>query len=251
VAKLVGGVQEVRYQGGRGGLPYVPVPAQTQRKAMKFLVEQGLKRPAALLDPQVLRRIAPTGGADALQGSNVQLLVRLLNPGVFGRMAEAKAGDADAFSGQELLLDLNDGLFSELLVGNPAVDLYRRDLQRNYVTLLLTAIGAVEDREGYYSIALRDLDSDTYLMRPKASARKLAEPSPVRGTREVSAIWSPLADAGKQLREAPGRPSEFKAAVRAAIGDLKRRLTEAIPTTRDVETRLHFKDLLADLEAKQ
>jgi hypothetical protein len=251
VAKLVGGVQEVRFQGGRGVAPYAPVPAETQRKAAKFLIEQALKTPKPLLDPQVLQRIGPTGGADALQGSNVQLLVRLLNPAVFARLAEAKATVPNAYSGQELLLELNDGLFSELGAERPAIELYRRDLQRNYVTLLLTAIGVVEDREGYYSIALRDLDSDSALRRPASGARKLAPPTPGRASREVSAIWSPLADAGKQLREAPGRPSEFKAAVRAAVGDLKRRLNEAIPSTRDVETRLHLKDLLADLETKQ
>ena len=48
-------------------------------------------KPKALLDPDVLMRIAPTGGADPLQGSNVRLLSQLLQPGVFQRMAEAKA----------------------------------------------------------------------------------------------------------------------------------------------------------------
>ena len=251
VAKIVGGVEEIRYQGGRGSVPYTPTSAEKQRQAVKFLVEQGMSVPRPLLDPQVLRRMGPAGGADALQGSNIQLLVRLLNPEVFARMAEAGMLTGSAYTGQEMLLDLNDGLFSELAVANPVVELYRRDLQRNYVTLLLTAIGTVQDTEGYYSFALRDLDTDMFLVRPRAGARKLAmQPGKKAQSREVAAVWSPLADAGRQFRNTPGRPSEFQAAVRAALGDLKNRLDDVISNTKDVETRLHLKDLLADLEAK-
>jgi hypothetical protein len=252
VAKLVGGVEEVRYQAGRGGLPYMPVPSDQQRRAVRFLVDNAFVVPRPLLDEQVLRRVSPTGGADALQGSNIELLARLVNPGVFGRMAEAADGAEDGYSGQGLLLDLNEGLFSELIQMDPKVELYRRDLQRNYVTLLLTAIGAVDDVQGYYSFALRDIDSDLYLTRPTSGQRMLTKRKPTAITsRNVSAIWSPLADSGRRLRNAPGRPSEFQAAVRAAVGELRGWLAESIPKAKDIPTRLHLQDLLADIEAKQ
>ena len=89
VAKIVGGVEEVRYQAGRGTAPFKPVAAERQRKAVKFLIERGFTRPDALLDPQVLWRIAPYGGADALQDTNQKLLAQLVNEDVFHRMAEA------------------------------------------------------------------------------------------------------------------------------------------------------------------
>ena len=74
VAKIVGGVEEVRYHAGRGTVPFTPVPAERQRKAVKFLLDRGFTRPDALLDPQVLWRMAPYGGADAVQDTNQKLL---------------------------------------------------------------------------------------------------------------------------------------------------------------------------------
>src|SRR5690349_4381936 len=134
VAKLVGGVQETRYQGGRGTAPFAPVPAERQRQAVKFLVDRAFITPKALLDPEVLMRITPTGGMDPLQGSNVKLLSKLLRPGVFNRLSEAKmlAAGKGVYGGIDLLKDLNDGLFSELDRPQPTIDLYRRYLQRNY-----------------------------------------------------------------------------------------------------------------------
>src|SRR5262249_31255978 len=147
VAKLIGGVQETRYQAGRGSAPFEPVTAERQRQAVKFLVDRAFTTPKPLLDPNVLMRITPTGGMDPLQGSNVKLLSKLLRPGVFSRLSEAKMltpGKAH-YSGIDLLKDLNDGLFSELDRPNPTVELYRRALQRNYVTLLLVSSGAIDD----------------------------------------------------------------------------------------------------------
>ncbi len=83
VSRLVGGVEETRYQAGRGTAPFEPVVPERQRKAVKFLVDRGFIEPKPLLDPDVLNRITPTGGTDPLQGSNVDLLRRLIDPAVF------------------------------------------------------------------------------------------------------------------------------------------------------------------------
>jgi hypothetical protein len=146
VAKIVGGVEEVRYQAGRGTMPFKPVAAERQRKAVKFLIDRGFTRPDALLDPQLLWRMAPYGGADAVQDTNQKLLAQLIDKDVFNRMAEAATfpGALDTYDGADLLSDLNDGLFSELKQAHPTIDLYRRDLQRAYVTLLLSSLSSSE-----------------------------------------------------------------------------------------------------------
>jgi hypothetical protein len=156
VAKIVGGVEEVRYQGGRGTVPFTPVAAERQRKAVRFLLERGFTRPDALLDPQVLWRMAPYGGADALQDTNQKLLAQLINKDVFHRMAEAATfpGAVGTYQGADLLLDLNDGLFSELKQTRPKIDLYRRDLQRAYATLLVSSLSSAEG-PSEYRVALR------------------------------------------------------------------------------------------------
>ncbi len=119
VARLVGGVEETRYQAGRGKAPFDPVAPERQREAVKFLVERAFVEPKALLDPDVLHRITPAGGANPLHGSNVDLLHRLIDPAVFERMLEASSLGKGRYTGLELLYDLNDGLFSELKAKAP------------------------------------------------------------------------------------------------------------------------------------
>jgi hypothetical protein len=106
VVKIVGGVEEVRYQAGRGTVPFTPVTAERQRKAVKFLLARGFTRPNALLDEQVLGRLAPYDAAAALQDVNEALLKRLVDPDVFHRMAEAAtlSGATDRYQGADLLV---------------------------------------------------------------------------------------------------------------------------------------------------
>src|SRR5215470_16253387 len=237
VAKVVGGVEEMRYQGGRGTAPYASVPPERQRQAAKFLLDNAFTRPAALLDPEVLLRIAPTGGADPLQGSNVKVLSQLLRPSVFLRMAEAKALNPgkSGYTGIDMLKDLNEGLFVELKDGRPVVDFYRRTLQRNYVTLLLVGSGAIEDP----SSASASLDDG----QDRGSARAKG-----RVSRELAYLASPLAETGQQYKSAKGRPSEFRAALRRGVNDLAARIDAAMAKVRDADTAAHLKDLRAELD---
>jgi len=75
---------------------------------------------------------------------------------VFQRMAEAATfpGAVDTYQGTDLLLDLNEGLFSELKQPHPVIDLYRRDLQRSYVSLLLSRFSS-SDGPSEFKVALR------------------------------------------------------------------------------------------------
>jgi hypothetical protein len=238
VAKVVGGVEEMRYQGGRGTVPYTPVPPARQRQAVKFLVDKAFTKPTALLDPEVLLRIAPTGGADPLQGSNVRVLSQLLKPSVFHRMAEAKAWSPDkpSYTGIDMLKDLNEGLFAELKEGRPAIDFYRRTLQRNYVMLLLVGSGAIEDPQSASS-NLDDAQGD------RASAR-----IPRAASRDLAYLSSPLAETAQQYKSAKGRPSEFRAALRRGVKDLAARIDAAMAKVRDVDTAAHLKDLRVELD---
>ena len=155
VAKIVGGVEEVRYHAGRGTIPFKPVAAERQRKAVKFLLARGFVRPNVLLDEQVLGRLAPYDAAAALQDVNEALLKRVVDPDVFHRMAEAatSSGATDRYQGADLLVDLNDGLFLEIKQPRPTIDLYRRDLQRTYVSLLLSSYSNAGPSE--FKVALR------------------------------------------------------------------------------------------------
>jgi hypothetical protein len=238
VAKIVGGVEETRYHAGRGVAPFKPVEAQRQRAAVRFLLDKALLTPRALLDRDVLSRIGPTGGADALQGTNVQLLRQLLDSGVFQRMAEARQADPSGkgYVGMDLLKDLNDGLFQELDAKTPVVNLYRRELQRNYVTLLLVATGATNDPQGgSTSIDMQKLLSDGSV---HANAGRLAF---------SRTATSPLADIAKEYRRERGRPSEFRSSLRSGVAHLYDKLEAAIKRAKDTETLAHLRDLRSEL----
>jgi hypothetical protein len=235
VARLVGGVQETRYQAGRGGAPFEPVPAPRAREAVKFLCEHAFASPGRLLDADVLLRIAPEGTADVLQGSNLKLLAQLLDPSVFQRLAEAQTLRAgrDAYLGLDLLSDLNGALFAELSGAQVEIGLYRRDIQRNYVTLLVSLFQEkAEERKPAHKPGYRPPDQLPELRR---------EPL------VVGALSSELGTAGREARLARGRPSEFRAALRSAAQALSRRIELAQSKARDRATAAHLTDLLKEL----
>ena len=174
VAKMVGGVEETRYQGGRGAIPFKPVAAERQRNAVKFLIERGFVRPDALLDPELLWRMAPYGAADALQDTNQALLEQIIDKAVFQRMAEAEGvpGARGSYQGSDLLLDLNAGLFSELRQQRPVINLYRRELQRRYVRVLVSRFSL---SDGEFTMALRAASVDL-VGKLSAAAQQVRDP---------------------------------------------------------------------------
>ncbi|HEX7951916.1 MAG TPA: zinc-dependent metalloprotease, partial [Burkholderiales bacterium] len=238
VAKLVGGVEETRYQAGRGPTPpFQPVVAQRQRAAVKFLLDRAFPTPAPLLNPDVLYRMLPSGGANALQGSNIQLLRKLIDGGVFERMAEARELDPapKGYTGIDMLYDLNDGLFRELEEPVPVVDLFRRNLQRDYVLLLLVAAGVENDPQApSKSIDSRNIDAGL----PDARARQVST---------SRAASSPLSDVAQQYGR-DGYPSEFRAALRLAAVDLQSKIEAAIGRVKQPGTLALLRELKAKLE---
>jgi len=228
VTKLVGGVEETRYHAGRGTTPFSSVPPARQHDAVKFLVERAFTEPKALLDPGVLTRITPAGGQYPLQGSNIDLLGRLIDPGVFERMTEASNASEERYTGVDLLNDLNKGLFSELEAKTPIITSYRRQVQRSYVTLLLNA-GSTSDS----SAGARNIDrSADYEGKPAVRNPRL---------KTGRGFDSALADVGAQYSQGSAEISEYRAALRAAVGDLNRRIGAALPKTKDTGTLLHLR----------
>jgi hypothetical protein len=115
------------------------------------------------------------------------------------------------------------------------VRMYRRELQRNYVMLLLVGVGAQSDPE-QHSDALETERPGT--VPPKAPAQA-----------ERSAEWlsSPLADAALQYRAAKKRPSEFRAALRDGLAHLSAKIDKALKRAKDPRTASHLRDLHAEL----
>src|SRR6185436_14180578 len=240
VTKIVGGVEETRDQAGRGNVPFVPVAPERQRQAVKFLVQRAFIEPKALLDHDVLNRIVPSGGANPLHGSNVHLLGRITDPVVFQRMQEASSLGKGRYTGLELLSDLTDGLFRELAARSPAVSPYRRQVQRSYVTVLLTATGNVGDPTANSA----NIDS-TYIDSPYLDAGVKNKTQP--GVRAVRSFDSAIAEVGKQYSNDAGPLSEYRAVLRAAVAELYQKIDNAIGRTQDKDTLMHLRLIRSQL----
>lgn len=245
VAKLVGGVEEMRHQGHRNGTPYRPVSPDRQREAVRFLAAHAFVKPAALTAPDLLLRIAPTRGTDPLQGSNIHLLSQLLRGGVFHRMAEARDTwpDRRPYLGVDLLRDLNDSLFAELDARSPVIDLYRRTLQRHYVLRLRIVSGDAADPEEEVSKSIEREDRDRG-SAPLRSSKRAAD------VRSIAQFSSGLAESARAYQRAAGGSNEYRAALRAGVRHLADRITRKLrsKTVRDAATRVHLEDLLTQLD---
>lgn len=241
VAKLVGGVEEIRYQSGRGAAPYTPVRPERQKEAARFLIARAFATPGALLDRELMLRIAPTRGSDPLQGSNITRLSQLLRTGVFHRMAEARDywKDKPAYVGVDLMRDLNDGLFSELDAKSPRIGLYRRTLQRHFVLRLKVVSGASPDPEEEISrgIAHDELHHGSATRKPM----RRHDPS------AFGILSSDLSETAQSYSHAPDASNEFRSALRVGVAHLTRKITRRLPHVRDTETAAHLRDMLAQL----
>lgn len=240
VARMVGGVEETRYQAGRGKAPFVPVAPARQKQAIAFLNQRAFIEPKALLDPDVIDRVAPGGGSDPLQGSNVDLMRRLIDPDVFKRMMDASSRGNGRYTGLELLYDLNQGLFSELQAKAPVISPYRRQVQRSYVTVLLVATGVTNDPSSSRGIqSEKSLDSE----QADSGSRRAAK-SNLRATRSFD---SALAGVGEQYTASAESLSEYRAVIRTAVAALYKQIDAALATTQDLDTQMHLRLIRAEL----
>jgi hypothetical protein len=166
VAKNIGGLMTTPKTIDETGPVFAWTSREKQQRAMAFLNAQLFATPAWLID----RQLYALAAVDFIEVARVQdnVLDELLDAGRIDRMlaAETELG-SKAYTVTEMLHDLQGGIFTELATGKP-IDVYRRDLQKNYVDRL-TGLAA-PDAKGNYKA---DLSSDE-LSILKAHAKTLA-----------------------------------------------------------------------------
>ncbi len=138
VVTLVAGVYRAERYPGQPGVIFTPVPRAKQQAAVGFLLENAFKTPTYFLDLNVLRRIEQSGTVDRLRQTQSGLLAQLFSDGRLTRLVEQEAlatTAAPAYRLTDLLGDVRRSLFSELATRGP-IDVYRRNLQRSFVTLM-------------------------------------------------------------------------------------------------------------------
>ncbi len=133
VVTLVGGVRETPKASDQSGVVFVPVPRAEQERALDFLDANVLQTPMWLLDSDLLRRLRPVGAVDQVRLLQVGILGQMLDPMRLARLVEGDAIDQTGYPLADYMDDVRGRVWAELDDRRPAIDVFRRNLQRGHM----------------------------------------------------------------------------------------------------------------------
>ncbi|MCF6140958.1 zinc-dependent metalloprotease [Flavobacterium sp. K77] len=136
VTKNVGGIYDNPKTYDMTGNQFQVVPKSIQKDAISFLNTQLFNTPKWLLDQNVLAKINPDSGVEAIKAMQDATLSSLMAGDRMVRLMETSVASKDNYSADEMVTDLKKGIFSELK-SNGAIDMYRRNIQKIYVDKLI------------------------------------------------------------------------------------------------------------------
>lgn len=183
----IGGADINRFKKGdpNAPAPVTPVDAATQRRALKFVVDNAFNEEAfglsrELLEKMIVEKWFDAGGMgsifqspsypvhDRILGVQTAVLTMLLNPMTMQRVYDnelRKAPDTDALTVPELLDVVSASIWTELdalgdgTVRKPSISSIRRNLQREYLARLID----LTLPDGSYTAAYRPVQNLTVL----------------------------------------------------------------------------------------
>jgi Met-zincin/Domain of unknown function (DUF5117) len=169
VVKMIGGVRETRYMGGRGGDTFVRTSPKEQREAIQYLLNDALTTPKWLVDPKILNRISMLDVTAPVVNAQKRILTDMLQPIRFRVLEDIESLTPGAgLTASGYLQTVQKSLFREAAQAQPKVDIYRRELQRDFVEHLKAFSGEAQKFKNFgfmFSAMLTDLLID---LRPAA-----------------------------------------------------------------------------------
>jgi len=139
VTKNVGGIMETPKTVDEQGPVYEVVAESKQREAVDFLNKQVFATPAWLINQDIFGRTG-LNGVTIISSLQENILSRLFSSRTMSKLLDAEAAQGNnAYQLTELLNDLKKGIWSELAARKP-IDIYRRNLQKSYITYLSNII---------------------------------------------------------------------------------------------------------------
>lgn len=139
VTKNVGGIYETPKTYDMEGSQYEVVPNSIQNEAVTFLNTQLFKTPKWILDQNIMSKINPDNGVEAIKALQNNTLSSLLSGDRLIRLIETSSVNKENYSVDKLMTDLKKGIFSELKTGS-SIDIYRRNLQKLYINEVIGAL---------------------------------------------------------------------------------------------------------------
>lgn len=136
---VIGGGTVWYKSGSQPGPVYVPLSRAKQAAAVHFLNDSVFPTPEYLIRPDIAARIEPDGMVARIGNAQNRVLTSLLDDGRMNRLLEMQSlakRPTDAYPLPTFLDHVRRGIWNELAAPHPVIDVYRRTLQNNYLTLI-------------------------------------------------------------------------------------------------------------------
>jgi len=138
VIKNVGGIYDTPITYDTEGETFITVPKATQKEAVVFLNNQLFKTPTWLLDQNILNKIKPESGVEAIKSLQEYALTSLFAGDRAVRLMETGIS-SKYFTLDDLFSELENGIWAEVKMGQ-SIDMYRRNLQKVYAEKLIALL---------------------------------------------------------------------------------------------------------------
>jgi hypothetical protein len=150
VAIKIGGADAQEKYAGQDGIRYKPWPRERQREAVTFLNQNAFTTPSFFLTEDILRRIEVEGALARINAAQRSVLNTVFNNRRLERLIEFEAlsNGSRPYRLTEMLSDVRGGIWSELGETRVAIDPFRRELQRSYLTLVGVKLDPPEPSSG-------------------------------------------------------------------------------------------------------
>jgi hypothetical protein len=138
VATMVGGGTVQYKSGGQPGPVFVPMPRARQAEAVRFLNENVFRTPTYLVRPELASRFEAGGMVTRISNAQSRVLNTLFNDQRLNSLLEQEGTTRErsqVYTLASMLDDVRRGIWSELAAGQ-AVDVFRRELQNDYLGLV-------------------------------------------------------------------------------------------------------------------
>jgi hypothetical protein len=136
VTKNVGGIYDNPKTYDMEGDQFTVVPKSVQREAIVFLNNQLFNSPKWLYPNSIYSKTEVETGLEELKSLQTLVLNDILSGERLARIMEHSASNANNYSVDGLLTDLDDGILGEIK-NRAKTDQYRRNLQKVYVSKLI------------------------------------------------------------------------------------------------------------------
>ena len=148
VTANIGGVYEEYKTTDQKGAVYKPVDKETQKEALKFVINELFKTPTWMLDKNIFSKTEFSGSVERVRGLQARTLNNILDPGRMARMIENETSNGSlAYSLVGMMSDLRKGVWSEIY-SKKSIDTYRRNLQRVYLDRLNYLLNEAKNQKG-------------------------------------------------------------------------------------------------------